>query len=96
MAIGHGTTLNQIVYTRIEAWCYRPIGWGCPFLDSIVLKRNWDGQVMLDSSRFLVVVFAYDDNYRFVLALAEDQKEDTAGWSTFWATSKAGAHELIR
>lgn len=44
---GTVSKLNQKVYKHIEAWCNRPIEGDYPYiyLDGIVLKRSWAGEV---------------------------------------------------
>jgi len=71
------------VYTHIEAWRSRPIQGDYPYvyLDGIVLKRSWAGEVLNVS--VLVAIGVGENGYRKVLGIAEGHKEDKAGWSTF-------------
>ena len=75
--------LNKKVYAHIEAWRNRPIEGECPYvyLDGIVLKRSWAGEVRNVS--VLVAIGVGDDGFRKVLGIAEGHKEDKAGWSGF-------------
>jgi len=75
--------LNKKVYTHIEAWRNRPIEGEYPYvyLDGIVLKRSWAGEVRNVS--VLVAIGVGEDGYRKVLGVAEGHKEDKAGWSAF-------------
>jgi len=75
--------LNKKVYTHIEAWRNRPIEGEYPYvyLDGIVLKRSWAGEVRNVS--VLVATGVGEDGYRKVLGIAEGHKEDKAGWSSF-------------
>jgi len=75
--------LNKKVYTHIEAWRNRPIEGDYPYvyLDGIVLKRSWAGEVRNVS--VLVAIGVGSDGFRKVLGIAEGHKEDKAGWSTF-------------
>jgi putative transposase len=75
--------LNKKVYTHIEAWRNRPIEGDYPYvyLDGIVLKRSWAGEVRNVS--VLVATGVGGDGFRKVLGIAEGHKEDKAGWSAF-------------
>ena len=75
--------LNKKVYTHIEAWRNRPIEGDYPYvyLDGIVLKRSWAGEVRNVS--VLVATGVGEDGFRKVLGIAEGHKEDKAGWSAF-------------
>lgn len=75
--------LNQKVYARIEAWRNEPIEGGYPYvyLDGIVLKRTWAGEVRNVS--VLVAIGVDAEGYRKVLGVAEGAKEDLAGWQGF-------------
>ena len=75
--------LNQDIYERIEAWRTQPISGTHPyvFLDGIVLKRSWAGEVRNVS--VLVAVGVNSDGFREILGVAEGAKEDKAGWSSF-------------
>ena len=80
---GTVSNLNQKIYARIEKWRNRPIRGAFPYvyLDGIVLKRTWAGEVRNVS--VLVAIGVASDGYRQVLGVAEGTKEDKAGWSGF-------------
>jgi len=75
--------LNKKVYTHIEAWRNRPIEGDHPYvyLDGIVLKRSWAGEVRNVS--VLVASGVGEDGFRKVLGITEGHKEDKAGWGAF-------------
>lgn len=80
---GTVSNLNQKIYKNIEAWRNRPIEGEYPyvFLDGIVLKRTWAGEVRNVS--VLAAIGVGTDGYRKVLGIAEGAKEDKSGWSAF-------------
>lgn len=80
---GTVSNLNKKVYKHIERWRNRPIEGACPYvyLDGIVLKRSWAGEVKNVS--VLVAVGVGADGYRHILGVQEGHKEDKAGWSAF-------------
>jgi len=80
--------LNRKVYARIEAWRNEPIEGHYPYvyLDDIVLKRTWAGEVRNVS--VLVAIGVDTEGYRKILGVAEGAKEDKAGWSGFLAYLK--------
>ena len=51
------------------------------YLDGIVLKRSWAGEVRNIS--LLVAIGVNSDGYREILGICEGAKEDKAGWSAF-------------
>lgn len=75
--------LNKKVYERIEEWRNRPIeGWHpYVYLDGIVLKRTWGGEVKNVS--VLVAVGVNSEGFREILGVAEGPKEDKSGWDKF-------------
>jgi putative transposase len=75
--------LNKKVYQHIEAWRNRPIEGEYPYvyLDGIVLKRSWAGEIRNVS--VLVAIGVGEDGFRKVLGIAEGHKEDKGGWSGF-------------
>lgn len=77
------SNLNKKAYENIEAWRNRPIEGEYPYvyLDGIVLKRSWGGEVRNVS--LLAAIGIGTDGYRKVLGIAEGEKEDKAGWSSF-------------
>lgn len=80
---GTVSKLNQKVYKHIEAWRNRPIEGEYPYvyLDGVVLKRSWAGEMRNVS--VLVAVGVGADGYRRILGVAEGHKEDKSGWSGF-------------
>src|SRR3974390_83589 len=78
-----GSDLNKTIYGTIEAWRNRPIEGEHPYvyLDGIVLKRSWAGEVRNVS--LLVAIGVNDNGYREILGICEGAKEDKAGWSAF-------------
>jgi putative transposase len=89
VSAGAVSRLNQKVYARIEAWRNEAIAGAYPYvyLDGIVLKRTWAGEVRNVS--VLVAIGVDAEGYRKVLGVAEGAKEDKAGWSGFLAHLKA-------
>ena len=75
--------LNKKIYATIEAWRNRPIEGEHPYvyLDGIVLKRSWAGEVRNVS--LLVAIAVNGEGYREILGICEGAKEDKAGWSGF-------------
>jgi len=75
--------LNQKIYRQIESWRNRRLEGEYPYvyLDGIVLKRSWAGEVRNVS--VLVAVGVGIDGYRRVLGVAEGAQEDKSGWSGF-------------
>jgi transposase-like protein len=80
---GTVSKLNKKIYKHIEAWRNRPIEGEHPYvyLDGIVLKRTWAGEVRNVS--VLVAISVSNDGYRQVIGVQEGAKEDKAGWSSF-------------
>jgi len=80
---GTVSNLNQKIYRQIESWRSRPIEGGHPYLylDGIVLKRSWAGEVRNVS--LLVAIAVNSEGYREILGIVEGAKEDKAGWSAF-------------
>lgn len=80
---GTVSKLNKQIYEKIEAWRNRPIEHSHPYvyLDGIVLKRSWAGEVRNVS--VLVAIGVAHDGYREILGVAEGAKEDREGWSNF-------------
>ena len=75
--------LNRKVYGRIEQWRQRQLTGTHPYvyLDGIVLKRSWAGDVKNVS--VLVAIAVDQDGYREVLGSWEGPKEDREGWGAF-------------
>ena len=80
---GTVSKLNKKVYQHIEAWRNRSIEGEHPYvyLDGIVLKRSWAGEVKNVS--VLVAIGVDQDGFRCILGVQEGHKEDKAGWSGF-------------
>jgi putative transposase len=77
------------IYAQIEAWRNKPIEGKHPYLylDGIVLKRTWAGEVRNVS--LLVAISVNAEGYREILGIVEGAKEDKAGWSGFLTHLKA-------
>lgn len=80
--------LNKKIYKKLEAWRNEPIEGEYPYvyLDGIVLKRTWAGEVKNVS--VLVAIGVEKDGYRRILGVQEGHKEDKSGWSEFLAYLK--------
>ena len=80
---GTVSNLNKKIYERIETWRSRPIEGNHPYvyLDGIVLKRTWGGEVRNIS--VLVAIGVSEDGFRRVLGVVEGAKEDKEGWGNF-------------
>ena len=80
---GTVSKLNKKVYKHIENWRNRPIEGEHPYvyLDGIVLKRSWAGEVRNVS--VLVAIGVDQDGFRRILGVQEGHKEDRAGWGAF-------------
>ena len=80
--------LNQKIYRHIEAWRNRTIEGDFPYvyLDGVFLKRSWAGEVRNIS---VPVAIGVGSRHRRISAdsgrrrVAEAEKEDLSGWSTF-------------
>ena len=71
--------LNKKIYGTIEAWRNRPIEGEHPYvyLDGIVLKRSWAGEVRNVS--LLVAIGVNESGYREILGICEGG-EGGQGW----------------
>jgi transposase-like protein len=80
---GTVSNLNKKIYAQIEAWRHRKIEGNHPYLylDGIVMKRTWAGEVRNVS--LLVASAVNDEGYREILGICEGAKEDKSGWSAF-------------
>ncbi|WP_199194852.1 IS256 family transposase [Phyllobacterium phragmitis] len=80
---GTVSNLNKKIYTKIEEWRNRPIEGDHPYLylDGIVMKRTWAGEVRNVS--LLVASAVNAEGYREILGICEGAKEDKSGWSAF-------------
>ena len=82
------SNLNKKIYGKIEAWRNRPLTESYPYvyLDGIVLKRSWGGEVRNVS--VLVAIAVSADGYREVIGVTEGAKEDKSGWYNFLRSLK--------
>jgi len=80
---GTVSRLNQKIYGQLEAWRNRPINGTHPYvyLDGVVLKRSWAGEVRNVS--LLVAIGVSAEGFREILGICEGAKEDYKGWSGF-------------
>src|ERR1700692_2647374 len=78
-----GSNLNKKIYAKIEAWRNRGIEGEHPYLylDGIVMKRSWAGEVRNVS--LLVASAVNSEGFREILGICEGAKEDKSGWSAF-------------
>jgi putative transposase len=90
------SALNKKIYGTIEAWRNRPIEGEHPYvyLDGIVLKRSWAGEVRNVS--LLVAIGVNESGYREILGICEGAKEDKTGWSAFLKHLKESGLKGIR
>lgn len=88
--------LNQKVYGRIEAWRNRRIEgrFAYLYLDGVLLKRSWGGEVR--NLSVLVAVGVGEDGYREILGVAEGAKEDYEGWRGFLKQLKERGLKAVR
>src|SRR3984885_8925613 len=77
------SNLNQKIYAKIEAWRNRRFEGEHPdlYLDGIVMKRSWAGEVRNVS--LLVASAVNSEGFREILGICEGAKEDKSGWSAF-------------
>jgi putative transposase len=76
--------LNKKVYSQIETWRNRRLSdveYPYVYMDGIVLKRSWAGEVKNIS--VLVAIAVDQDGFREVLGSWEGPKEDKEGWGGF-------------
>ncbi len=80
---GTVSNLNKKIYAKIEEWRNRPIEGEHPYLylDGIVMKRTWAGEVRNVS--LLVASAVNSEGHREILGICEGAKEDKSGWSNF-------------
>jgi putative transposase len=80
--------LNKKIYGTIEAWRNRPIEGEHPYvyLDGIVLKRSWAGEVRNVS--LLVAIGVNSEGYRQILGICEGAKEERRAGAGSSNTSK--------
>lgn len=80
VSAGTVSNLNKKIYRQMEAWRNRPLEVEYPYvyLDGMVLKRTWGGEV-----RNLSVLIAFGVNrygFREILGVMEGIKEDKPSW----------------
>ena len=77
------SNLNKKIYAKIEAWRNRRIEGkhAYLYLDGIVMKRTWAGEVRNVS--LLVASAVNSEGFREILGICEGAKEDKSGWSAF-------------
>jgi putative transposase len=77
------SNLNKKIYAKIEAWRNRRIEGEHPYLylDRIVMKRSWAGEVRNVS--LLLASAVNSEGFREILGICEGAKEDRSGWSAF-------------
>jgi transposase-like protein len=75
--------LNKKIYGKIESWRNRKLTekYAYVYLDSIILKRSWGGEVKNIS--VLVAIGVSEDGFREVIGVSEGAKEDKSGWGAF-------------
>lgn len=80
---GTVSNLNKKVYKHIERWRTQKIegDFTYVYLDGIVLKRSWGGEIKNVS--VLAAIGVDSDGYRRILGVSEGHKEDKAGWLGF-------------
>ncbi len=80
---GTVSNLNKKIYAKIDEWRHRKIegDHAYVFLDGIVMKRTWAGEVRNVS--LLVAIGVTNEGYREILGIMEGPKEDKSGWSAF-------------
>jgi len=80
---GTVSNLNKKIYAKIDAWRHRKIEGDHPsvFLDGIVMKRSWAGEVRNVS--LLVAIGVTREGYREIHGIMEGPKEDKSGWFAF-------------
>lgn len=90
------SNLNKKVYKHIEAWRNRPIegDYSYVYLDGIVLKRSWAGEIKNVS--VLVAIGVDEDGFRRILGVQEGHNEDKSGWGGFFAHLKARGLKGVR
>ena len=77
------SNLNKKIYAKIEAWRNWRIEGEHPYLylDGIVMKRTWAGEVRNVS--LLMASAVNSEGFREILGICEGAKEDKSGWSAF-------------
>jgi putative transposase len=77
------SNLNKKIYAKIDVWRNRAITGEHPYLylDGIVMKRSWAGEVRNVS--LLVASAVNTEGFPEILGICEGAKEDKSGWSAF-------------
>lgn len=80
---GTVSNLNKKVYKHIERWRTQEIegSFAYVYLDGIVLKRSWGGEIKNVS--VLAAIGVDSDGFRRILGVSEGHKEDKSGWLGF-------------
>ena len=80
---GTVSNLNKKVYKHIERWRTQEIegSFAYVYLDGIVLKRSWSGEIKNVS--VLAAIGVDSDGFRRILGVSEGHKEDRSGWLGF-------------
>lgn len=80
---GTVSNLNKKVYQHIERWRSQKIegDFAYIFLDGIVLKRSWGGEIK--NVAVLAAIGVDSEGYRRILGVSEGHKEDKSGWLGF-------------
>ena len=80
---GTVSNLNKQIYEKIESWRNRSLKNYYPYvyLDGIVLKRSWGGEIRNIS--VLVAIGVTEEGFREIIGVAEGAKEDKEGWGNF-------------
>ncbi len=80
---GTVSNLNKKVYKHIDRWRSQKIdgSFAYVYLDGIVLKRSWGGEIKNVS--VLAAIGVDKDGYRRILGVSEGHKEDKVGWLGF-------------
>lgn len=80
---GTVSNLNKKIYKKLERWRNQPIEGEIPYvyLDGIVLKRSWAGEIKNVS--VLVAIGVHESGFRQILGVCEGHKEDKSGWGGF-------------
>jgi len=83
VSAGTISELNKKVYAQIDQWRTRRLEGAYPYvyLDGIVLKRCWAGEVKNVS--VLVAIAVDGEGFREVIGSWEGPKEDKQGWGAF-------------
>src|SRR5262244_2778884 len=89
------SNLNQKIYSQIETWRHQPIEGEHPYLylDGIVLKRSWAGEVRNVS--LLVASAVNAEGFREILGICEGAKEDNPDGLLSYAIWSIGASKAL-